>query len=120
MQSIPRSLKAEAVPPQLIGIIDDARRVGIDTFTLEYSRSVVMASISSLNHATEIDFELKSGEEIFRFLIAGAPSGTAKRWSIQFSYGPFTYSLMIRRAVGNNPQSPLHVRWSAVVANDGT
>lgn len=106
------------MPPQLIGIIDDARREGIDTFTLEYSRSVVMASISSLSHATEIDFELKSGDEMFRFLIAGAPRGTAKQWSIQFSYGSSTYSLMIKRA-GNNPKSRLQVKWAAVVGNDG-
>ena len=67
------------MPPQLIGIIDDARREGIDTFTLEYSRALVMASFSSLNHATEIDFEFKSGDEMFRFLLAGAHRYTASR-----------------------------------------
>lgn len=106
------------MPPQLVGIIDDARREGIDTFTLECSRALVMASISSLNHATEIDFELKSGEEMFRFLIDGAPSRTAKEWSIQFSYDSCTYSLMIRRA-SIKPKSRLHVKWSDVVNNEG-
>ena len=43
------------VPPQLIGIIEEARRDGIDGFTLEYSRGLVMASFSSRNHAGEID-----------------------------------------------------------------
>ncbi len=42
------------VPPQLIGIIDDARRAGADTFTLEYSRGLVMASFSARNRAVEI------------------------------------------------------------------
>lgn len=115
---MPQSLKAAAAPPQLMGIIDDARRAGVDTFTLEYSRALVMASFSSLNHATEIDFEFKSGEEMFRFLLAGAPSRTAKQWSIQFSHNSGTYSLMIRRA-SKRPKSRLHVRWSAAVDDDG-
>ena len=115
---MPRSSKAAAAPPQLIGIIDDARREGIDTFTLEYSRALVMASFSSLNHATEIDFEFKSGEEMFRFLLAGAPSRTAKQWSIQFSHDSGTYSLIIQRA-SNRPKSRLQVRWSAAVNDDG-
>jgi hypothetical protein len=100
-----------------MGIIDDARRAGVDTFTLEYSRAIVMASFSWLNHATEIDFELEFGEEMFRFLLAGAPSRTAKRWSIQFSHDSRTYSLMIQRA-NIRPKSRLQVRWSAVVDND--
>lgn len=53
-------------------------------FALEYSRALVMAWISSLDHAMEIDFEFKSGKEMFHFLLAGAPSRTAKQWSIQF------------------------------------
>ena len=88
--------------------------MGIDTFTLEYSRALVMASFSSLNRATEIDFELMSGDEMFRFLLAGAPSRTAKQWSIQFSHDSCTYSLMIQRA-GIRPRSRLQVRWSGVV-----
>lgn len=77
-----------------------------------------MASFSSLNHATEIDFEFDSGEEMFRFLLAGAPSRTAKQWSIQFSHNSGTYSLMIQRS-SNRPKSRLQVRWSAVVDHDG-
>ena len=115
---MPRSSKAAAAPPQLIGIIDDARRKGVDTFTLEYSRALMMASFSSLNHATEIDFELRSGDEMFRFLLAGAPSRTAKQWSIQFSQDSGTYSLMIQRA-SIRPKSRLQVRWSAVVDDNG-
>jgi hypothetical protein len=114
MPSVPRSSKAVAAPPQLMGIIDDARRAGVDTFTLEYSRAIVMASFSSLNHATEIDFEFKSGEEMFRFLLAGAPSRTAKQWSIQFVHNSGTYSIMIQRA-GIRPKSRLQVKWSGVV-----
>ena len=107
-----------AAPPQLIGIIDDARRAGADTFTLEYARAVVMASFCSLDHAVEIDFEIKSGEAMFRFLLAEAPSRSAKEWPIQFSHGSCTYSLMVRRA-SNRPRSRLQVRWSAVLDNDG-
>jgi hypothetical protein len=118
MPSTPRSSKAAAAPPQLIGIIEDARREGIDMFTLEYSRALVMASFFSLNHATEIDFEFKSGEEMFRFLLAGAPGRTAKQWSIQFSHDSRRYSLTIQRA-NIRPKSRLQVRWSAVVDNDG-
>ncbi|MGZ8482611.1 MAG: hypothetical protein ACXW6R_01605 [Candidatus Binatia bacterium] len=106
-----------APPPQLTGIIDDARREGIDKFTLEYSRALVMASISSLDHAMEIDFEFRSGKEMFHFLLAGAPSRTAKQWSIQFLHDSRRYSLMIQRA-NIGPKSRLQVRWSAVVDND--
>ena len=115
--SMLRSSKAVAPPPQLIGIIDDARREGIDKFTLEYSRALVMASISSLDHAMEIDFEFKSGEEMFHFLLVGAPSRTAKQWSIQFLHDSRRYSLMIQRA-NIRPKSPLQVKWSAVIDND--
>ena len=97
-----------------MGIIDDARRAGVDTFTLEYSRTIVMASFFSHTHATEIDFEFKSGEEMFRFLLAGAPNRTAKQWSIQVAHKSDKYSLIIQRA-GIRPKSRLQVKWSGVV-----
>ena len=108
-----RSSKATVVPPQLMGIIDDVRRYGIDTFTLEYSRDLVMASFSSLNHATEIDFKLASRDEIFLFLLAGAPDRLAKQWSMRFIHDSSTYSLWIQRTE-LRPKSRLQVRWSAI------
>src|SRR6266550_3624955 len=101
------------IPPQLVGIIDDARRESIDTFTLEYSRNLVMASFSAPNHATEIDFELEAGEEMLRFLTAGAPSRHTKQWSIRCRYDSESYVLTIQR-IGKSSKSPLQVKWSIV------
>ena len=103
------------VPPQLIGIIDDARREKIDTFTLEYSRGLVMASFSALNHATEIDFELEAGEEMLRFLRAGAPARQAEQWPMRCTYESETFALEVER-LGSGPKSALRVRW-AIAAN---
>jgi hypothetical protein len=101
-----------------MGIIDDVRRKGIDTFALEYSRALVMASFSSLNHATEIDFEFESGDEMFRFLLAGARSRTTRQWSIQFSHDFIKYSLVIQRAsISRNSWLIVKVSWSAVTDN---
>jgi hypothetical protein len=108
----------QPVPPQLIGIIDDARRENINTFTLEYSRNVVMASFSAPNHASEIDFELEAGEEMLRFLRNGAPSLKAKQWRIRCVYDSETYVLQIQRT-SKNSQSPLRVKWSVLPDEKG-
>ena len=103
----------QRVPPQLIGIIDDARRDNIDVFTLEYSRDLVMASFSDLNHASEIDFELEAGEEMLRFLRNGAPSLRAKQWRIRCVYDSETYLLQIQRT-NKAPRSPLRIKYSGL------
>jgi hypothetical protein len=107
------------VPPQLIGIIDDARRENIDTFTLEYSRGLVMASFSARNHATEIDFELEAGEEMLRYLRTAAPDAKAKRWPVRCTDGTESYDLVVQ-PTGSSPRGPLRITWSVASNEKGT
>jgi hypothetical protein len=119
MPSSTSSSGSPRVPPQLIGIIDDARRESIATFTLEYSRGLVMASFSKRHHATEIDFELDAGEEMLRFLRAGAPDAKAKQWSMRCTYDSETYDLIVQRT-GSGPTGPLRITWSVASNEEGT
>jgi hypothetical protein len=118
MQSNRPSSDTRQVPPQLVGIIDDARRAGIDTFTLEYTRGLVMASFSAPNHATEIDFEIEAGEDMLRFLRAGAPTRHAKRWPIRCTYDSENYVLLVEQS-GKTSKSPLRVKWSLLTDKKG-
>jgi hypothetical protein len=107
------------VPPQLIGIIEDAQRAGADTFTLEYSRGLVMAAFSAGNHAAEIDFEAQAGEEMLHYLRAGAPDARAKQWAMSCAYDSETYDLRVERT-GNSSRGPLRVKWSVASHEKGT
>jgi hypothetical protein len=107
------------VPPQLIGIIDDARRAGVDTFTLEYSRGLVMAAFSAGNHATEIDFEREAGEEMLQYLKAGAADTSTKQWAISCTYDSETYDLLVERT-GSSSRGPLRIKWSPANHERGT
>lgn len=117
MKSRKPSSQSVRVPPQLIGIIDDARRANIDAFVLEYSRGLVMPSFSSANYATEIDFEFGAGEEMLEFLRAGATSRHARQWTMRCAYGTERYKLLVHR-VGKDSRSPLQVKWSVLSAEN--
>jgi hypothetical protein len=101
------------VPPQLIGIIDDARRESIDTFTLEYSRGLVMASFSASGHAIEIDFELEAGEEMMQYLRSAAPSPGAKQWAVRCTDAMEVYELLVQQT-GITSKGPFRIKWSVV------
>lgn len=58
------------LPPQLIGVHEDALRIMATAFKIERMRTLVMASCSSPNQAMEIDFEPCAGQEMIDYIVA--------------------------------------------------
>ena len=66
------------LPPQLIGVHEDALRIMATAFKIERMPALVMASCSSPNQAMEIDFEPGAGQEMIDYIVAR--SDLRNRW----------------------------------------
>ena len=68
------------LPPQLVGVHEDALRVHATAFKIERIPPLVMASCSSGNQAVEIDFEPAAGQEMIDYVVAmsGVRGGTGR------------------------------------------
>ena len=58
------------LPPQLIGVHEDALRIMATAYKIERMATLVMASCSSPNQAMEIDFEPGAGQEMIDYIVA--------------------------------------------------
>ncbi len=57
------------LPPQLIGVLEDALRIQATAFKIEHLPPVVMASFSTPSQAMEIDFEPEAGQEMIDYIV---------------------------------------------------
>jgi len=79
-----QTIKTSPVPPQLIGVLDDVMKIAATSFRLETFPTHVMASFSVKSEATEIDFEMWSGQEMIDYLMAQTSAGSAGRLSLEY------------------------------------
>ena len=65
-----RTKPMTTVPPQLLGVLNDAIQIAATSCKLEVLPSVIMASFSTPSEATEIDFETEAGQQMIDYLMA--------------------------------------------------
>lgn len=80
-----RTKKSATVPPQLIGVFDDAMQIAATSFRLETFPTHIMASFSVQSQAGEIDFEMEAGQEMIDFLLAQATATATGRFSLDYN-----------------------------------
>ena len=71
------------VPPQLLGVINDAMRITATSFRLETFPTHLMASFAAESQAMEIDFETEAGQEMTDYLMAQATAGSTDRITLE-------------------------------------
>lgn len=97
------------VPPQLIGVQEDALRINATAFKLQRFPTLIMASCSSQNQAMEIDFETAAGQEMIDYIIAqSAPRNGKGRFVLEYEGRQFTCSVITD---GNRKPAWLEVCW---------
>jgi uncharacterized protein with von Willebrand factor type A (vWA) domain len=79
-----RTKNTMTVPPQLIGVLDDAIQIAATSFKLETFPTHIMASFSVPSQAMEIDFEMDAGQEMIDYLVAQATAGRIGRFSLEY------------------------------------
>jgi len=75
----------KSVPPQLIGVLDDAMQIAATSFRLETFPTHIMASFSTQSQAGEIDFEMEAGQEMIDYLMAQATAGGANSFPLEYN-----------------------------------
>jgi hypothetical protein len=78
-----KSKNTKFVPPQLIGVLDDAMQIAATSFRLETFPTHIMASFSAQSQAAEIDFEMDAGREMIDYLITQAAAGSTSKFSLE-------------------------------------
>jgi len=72
------------VPPQLLGVLDDAIQITATRFRLETFPTHIMASFSVRSQATEIDFEMDAGQEMIDYLMAQNSASRDDSFSLEY------------------------------------
>ncbi len=98
------------VPPQLIGVYEDALRVGAKSFCLEPSGDAVMASFSVPGSAAEIDFEAGAGKEMIDWLRGQPPLKKGASRKLVLAYADHRQDCRVTADPKRGPQW-LEVTW---------
>ena len=73
------------LPPQLIGVHEDALRVKATAFKIEQFPTLIMASCSVQDQAVEIDFETRAGQEMIDYVVArSAPRNGKGKFVLEY------------------------------------
>ena len=78
-----KTKNAKSVPPQLVGVLDDAMQIAATSFKLETFPTLIMASFSTQSQASEIDFEMDAGQEMIDYLMAQASAGSTSSFPLE-------------------------------------
>jgi hypothetical protein len=79
-----RTKQKATVPPQLLGVLEDAMRIAATRFRLETFPTHIMASFAGQFQATEIDFEMEAGQEMIDYLLARSSTNREGRFLLEY------------------------------------
>src|SRR6266487_2765060 len=80
-----KTKNTKSVPPQLIGVLDDAMQIAATRFKLETFPTHIMASCSAQSQAMEIDFEMDAGQEMIDYLMTLATACSASSFPLEYN-----------------------------------
>ena len=99
------------LPPQLIGVHEDALRISATAFKLQQFPTLIMASCSTQGHAVEIDFETAAGQEMIDYIVAQSKPRNGKgRFVLDYEGKQFKCSVTTD---GNRSPCWVEVCWKA-------
>ena len=105
-----RTKKEMKLPPQLIGVHEDALRTAATAFKVQRFPTLVRASCLSQNQAMEIDFEIEAGQEMIDYVVGrSAPRKGKGRLVLEYEGKRFNCAVTTD---GTPSPSWVEVRWA--------